>query len=47
MSSDSDQSALKGKAIAGGFSTMCGLVLDHLVDKRADARAVRAIPRSE
>src|SRR6201994_3640622 len=39
MSSDIDQSVPKGKAIARGLSTMWGLVLDHLVDKHAEAVA--------
>src|SRR5215471_1454648 len=38
MSTDADQPAPKGKsAIAGGLSAMWGLVLDHLVDKHAQA----------
>src|ERR1700753_4295286 len=43
MSSDYDQSALKGSAIAGGLSTMWGLVLDHLVDKHAQAVAATRV----
>src|SRR6201992_1961062 len=43
MSSDIDQTAPKGKAIAGGLSTMWGLVLDHLVDKHAQAVAATRI----
>jgi hypothetical protein len=43
MSSDTDQSALKGKAIEGGLSTMWGLVLDHLVDKHAQAVAATRV----
>jgi len=38
MSTDADQPAPKGQsAIAGGLSAMWGLVLDHLVDKHAQA----------
>jgi len=43
MSSDTDQSALKGKAIEGGLSAMWGLVLDHLVDKHAQAVAATRV----
>jgi hypothetical protein len=39
MSSDIDQTAPKGKTIEGGLSTMWGLMLDHLVDKHAQAVA--------
>ena len=37
MSADFDPSSLKGSAIAGGLSAMWGLVLDHLVDRHAQA----------
>src|SRR5262249_8240993 len=38
MSTDADQFAPKGEsAVAGGLSAMWGLVLDHLVDKHAQA----------
>ena len=43
MSSDTDQSALKGNAITGGLSAMWGLVLDHLVDKHAQAVAATRV----
>ena len=43
MSSDTDQSALKGNAIEGGLSAMWGLVLDHLVDKHAQAVAATRV----
>src|ERR1700751_4977789 len=43
MSLDTDQSSLKGKTIAGGLSTMWGLVLDHLVVKHAQAVAATRI----
>src|ERR1700760_3437480 len=43
MSSDIDQSVPKGKAIARGLSTMWGLVLDHLVDKHAQAVAATRV----
>jgi hypothetical protein len=39
MSADTDQSGFKATAIAGGLSTMWGLVLDHLVDKHVQAVA--------
>jgi hypothetical protein len=39
MSADTDQSGFKASAIAGGLSTMWGLVLNHLVDKHAQAVA--------
>lgn len=39
MSADFDPSSLKGSAIAGGLSAMWGLVLDHLVDRHAQAVA--------
>src|ERR1700759_2721474 len=39
VSSGIDESVPKGKAISGGLSTMWGLVLDHLVDKHAQAVA--------
>jgi len=43
MSSDTDQSALKGNAIEGGLSAMWGLVLDRLVDKHAQAVAATRV----
>jgi hypothetical protein len=43
MSSDTDQSAMKASAITGGLSAMWGLVLDHLVDKHAQAVAATRI----
>ena len=43
MSSDTDQSALKANAIEGGLSAMWGLVLDHLVDKHAQAVAATRV----
>jgi len=43
MSSNTDQSALKGKAIEGGLSAMWGLMLDHLVDKHAQAVAATRV----
>jgi len=43
MSSDTDQSAMKGNAIKGGLSAMWGLVLDHLVDKHAQAVAATRV----
>jgi hypothetical protein len=43
MSSDTDQSAMKGNAIEGGLSAMWGLVLDHLVDKHAQAVAATRV----
>ena len=43
MSSDTDPSALKGNAITGGLSAMWGLVLDHLVDKHAQAVAATRV----
>ena len=43
MSSDIDQSALKGKTIARGLSAMWGLMLDHLVDKHAQAVAATRV----
>lgn len=43
MSSDIDQSALKGKTISGGLSAMWGLMLDHLVDKHAQAVAATRV----
>ena len=43
MSSDTDQSAMKGSAITGGLSAMWGLVLDHLVDKHAQAVAATRV----
>src|ERR1700751_2679084 len=43
MSLDTDQSALKENAIAGGLSAMWGLVLDHLVDKHAQAFAATRV----
>ena len=43
MSADIDQSALKGKTIAGGLSAMWGLMLDHLVDKHAQAVAAARV----
>ena len=45
MSSDTDQSAMKGNAIKGGLSAMWGLVLDHLVDKHAQAVAATRVDR--
>jgi hypothetical protein len=44
MSTDSDQPASRGEsAIAGGLSAMWGLVLDHLVDKHAQAVAAQRV----
>lgn len=43
MSSDTEQSALKGTTIAGGLSAMWGLMLDHLVDKHAQAVAATRV----
>jgi hypothetical protein len=43
MSSDTDQSTMNGNAIKGGLSAMWGLVLDHLVDKHAQAVAATRV----
>lgn len=43
MSSDIDPSTLKGKTIAGGLSAMWGLMLDHLLDKHAQAVAATRV----
>src|SRR5262249_39989727 len=44
MSTDADQFAPKGEsAVAGGLSAMWGLVLDHLVDKHAQAVVAQRI----